>query len=151
MTVRIAICGSMAFVDEMEAIASAFEALGYQPMTPAREERNFDWTDLKSAEVIAQKKYYIDRHLEIIRHCDVVLIANFPKRGIEGYVGPNTLMEAAFAYALNVPVIFLNGPSAQESGLECMAVAFGRLSGDATGISELLPTALATKTEGGTL
>lgn len=149
MTVRIAICGSMAFIDEMEAIAGMLEALGHQPMPPAREERDFDWSDLKSAEVVAQKKYYIDRHLEIIRHCDVVLIANFPKRGNEGYVGPNTLMEAAFAYALCVPVIFLNDPSAQENGLECIAIASGYLGGDATTIGTLLPTTLARSTKGG--
>ena len=149
MTVRIAICGSTAFVHEMEAIASALEAMGYRPTAPAREERDVDGSDLKNTDVIANKKYYIDRHLEIIRHCDVVLIANFPKRGIEGYVGPNTLMEAAFAHALCVPVIFLNDPSAQENGLECSAVASGYLGDEATGISALLPATLARNTKGG--
>lgn len=138
MTLSIAICGSMSFVDEMEAIAISLESLGYQAITPVREERDFDWLDLESPEIIALKRSYIDRHLDIIKHSDAVLIANLPKRGIEGYVGPNTLMEVAFAHALGVPVIFLNDPSAQGSGLECIAIASGFLSGDATGVRRLL-------------
>lgn len=148
MTFSIAICGSMSFVDEMEAIAISLEALGYQAITPVREERNFDWSDLKSTEVIAQKRYYIGRHLDIIRQSDAVLIANLPKRGIEGYVGPNTLMEVAFAHAAGVPVMFLNDPTGQENGLECIAVSSGCLSGDASGVSHLLPAALALNSKG---
>lgn len=72
----------------------------------------------------------MDRHLEKIRNSDVVLVANLSKRGVEGYVGPNTLMQAAFAHALGITVVFLNDPSEQSGGLECIAIASGCLDGD---------------------
>lgn len=125
MAFSIAICGSMFFVDEMEAIATSLRSVGCDAITPAREERNFDWSDLRNLELVAIKRSYIDRHLEIIRHSDAALIANLSKRGIEGYVGPNTLMEAAFAHAVGIPVIFLNDPSGQAAGLNVLPSPLG--------------------------
>lgn len=136
MAISISICGSMSFMDEMEAIASSLAALGCEVMTPVREERNFDWSNLADADLVALKRSFIDRHIEKIRRSEVVLIANFPKHDIDGYVGPNTLMEAAFAHALDVPVIFLYDPSRQACGLECVSISSGCVNGDAV---EILP------------
>lgn len=138
MAVCVAICGSMSFVDEMVAIATSLKSLGYEVFTPDLEEQDYDWSNLKDPELIKVKRAYIDRHLENIRHSDVVLIANFPKRGIIGYVGPNTLMEAAFAHAVGAPIIFLNDPSEQSGGIECVAISSGCLDGDVAGITKLL-------------
>jgi hypothetical protein len=51
-----------------------------------------------------------------------VLVANFEKHGIEGYVGPNTLVEAAFAHATGRKVAFLNRPGDQPARLEALAM-----------------------------
>ena len=138
MAISISICGSMSFMDEMEAIASSLAALGCEAMTPIREERNFDWSNLADADLVALKKSFIDRHLAKIRRSDAVLIANFPKHNIDGYVGPNTLMEAAFAHALSVPIIFLFDPSQQACGLECVSISCGCVNGEATEVLPLL-------------
>lgn len=106
--------------------------------TPAREERGLNWTELSSSEAAKRKKQFIDGYLARIRRSDAILIANFPKHGAEGYVGPNTLMEAAFGYALGIPVIFLFNPANQACGLECISIAHGCLHGDTTGIIDAL-------------
>jgi hypothetical protein len=129
----IAICGSMAFMNEMEALAVTIRSFGIDALTPQREEVGLDCSKLSRAETVRLKRRYVDTHLEKIRRSGAVLIANFDKRGVAGYVGPNTLMEAAFAHALGVPVIFLNDPSKQSCGLECLAIARECLDGEVSG------------------
>ncbi|NTF18079.1 hypothetical protein G6L37_06650 [Agrobacterium rubi] len=134
----IAICGSMAFIDHMEEIATYLKDNGYVTLTPQREEDGRDWSELSREEAIALKRGYVDLHLHKIRDCDAVLIVNIEKRGTPGYVGPNTLMEAAFAHALDVPVVFLNDPFDQAAGLECASVSHACLDGDISTIKERL-------------
>lgn len=131
----VCICGSMVFIDDMEAIAQSLTRLGYAVTTPAREEANRRWDELAISEATVRKKGFIDNYLAHIRHSDVVLIANFAKYDIEGYVGPNTLLEAAFAYALGIPVVFLYDPMSQPCGLECISIAHGCLDGEAAQMS----------------
>ena len=50
---------------------------------------------MTSEEKIRAKKQYIQEHMERIRASDSVLIANYSKSGVAGYVGPNTLIEIA--------------------------------------------------------
>ena len=69
---------------------------------------------------------------DVIRAADVVLIANFDKHGIEGYVGPNALVEAAFGHALGKAVVFLHSPGRQASQFEALAMMTKCLHGVAT-------------------
>ena len=93
------------------------------PYTPVREESNLDWRKLSEHESRQLKRSYIDGHLETIKRADFVLIANYPKNGIEGYIGANALMEAAFAYALGVPVAYMQPVGAQPCQLEALALS----------------------------
>lgn len=128
----------MAFIDEMERIAMALEDLGCEALSPVREEHGTDWTSLSRTEMLALKKSYVDIHMDKIRRADAVLIANFRKHDTEGYVGPNTLMEAAFAYAGGIPVIFLNDPYDQANGLECASISCGCIGGDVARVPALI-------------
>lgn len=138
MIFSISICGSMAFADQMESMAGYLRALGCEALTPAKEESGQDWLDFSDTSLIALKKSYIDRHLTKIRRSHAVLIANFRKHETDGYLGPNTLMEAAFAYTLSIPVLFLYDPSQQPCGLECLAISSGVLDGEPTKALSLL-------------
>jgi len=80
----ICICGSMAFIDEMESIAAILQEEGLQVATPVREESSVSWDSLTEGESFALKKNYIDGHLATIKQSDLVLLANFPKNGIDG-------------------------------------------------------------------
>ncbi|GEM_PF-2310634 len=122
----------MVFADQMEAMARSLRELGFDALTPAKEERDQDWSDFSDASLIALKRSYIDQHLTKIRRSSAVLVANFRKHETEGYLGPNTLMEAAFAYTLSIPVLFLYDPSQQPCGLECLAISSGVLEGEPT-------------------
>jgi hypothetical protein len=49
-------------------------------------------------------KYYFEK----IKEVDAILILNFEKRGIEGYIGGNTFLEMGFAHILNKKIFLLN-------------------------------------------
>ncbi|WP_420628771.1 hypothetical protein [Candidatus Leptofilum sp.] len=125
----LAICGSMQFIDEMEAVAAELIASGWTVHTPQRAEADFRWDSLTAQERLQVKKAYIDDHLEKIRQATAVLIANYPKNGINGYIGANSLMEAAFAYALGLPVYFLFPIGEQSCQLEAESIASGVWNG----------------------
>lgn len=125
----LSICGSMDFIDEMETIAAELTAAGWTVFTPQRAEAGFRWEDLSGEERLQRKKAYIDAHLANIRLSTAVLIANYPKNGTNGYIGANTLMEAAMAYTLGVPVYFLFPIGAQGCQLEAESIAEGVWNG----------------------
>ncbi len=127
----------MRFIDAMEDLCTQIQNLGYRVETPQREEERIDWEspDVRSTALL--KKRFIDDHLEKIRKSDAVLLANFEKHGIQGYVGPNTLMEAAFAYALNKPVVLLFEPGDQSCSLELRGVTHLVLNGAVENIGGL--------------
>lgn len=127
---RICVCGSMAFIDEMEALASSLKKAGYWVDTPIREEEGADWSNLSEDEACDLKRSFIDAHLAKIRASDIVLIANYHKNGIDGYIGANSLMEAAFAYALNTPVVYLKPVGEQPCRLEAISISNVVIGGD---------------------
>src|SRR5262245_6794634 len=127
---KIVVCGSMAFVDEMDALARTLRAEGGEVTTPTRDEAGVAWSDLTLAEATETKRAYVLGYLNTIRGASVVLIANFEKHGVPGYIGPNTLIEAAFGQALSKPVIFLHHPGEQACRLEALSLMTSCLDGD---------------------
>jgi len=104
----ISICGSMQLFEQMELLRADLQRQGFDVFLPDAEEGETIYASLPDDEKPAMKKHFIDAHLRKIRESDAVLIANYPRRGVRGYVGPNTLMEIAFAYALGKPIYLLH-------------------------------------------
>lgn len=61
------------------------------------------------------KEDAIRDHYEKIDWCDAVLIINHEKRGIQGYVGGNTLIEIGVAFYLRKKIYILNPVSSELS------------------------------------
>lgn len=120
----------MSFIDEMEHLGELFGQLGYGVNTPRREELTINWDDLGDVEAANKKARYIDEHLEKIRTSNALVIANYSKNGIDGYIGPNSLMEASFGYAFGLPVVFLFDPGQQPCRFEARAIMNICLNGD---------------------
>ena len=104
----IALCGSMDFYSEMVSVQMELEEKGLVVYLPVAEEVKVDYTEISDRELARRKKGYIDEHLSKIRRSEAVLLVNKDKRGVAGYVGANTLMEAAFAYALDKSIFVLH-------------------------------------------
>lgn len=112
---KIFICGSMHFSKEMLEAKKKLEEMGHiaevscdtqefannHKMTTDNHEENYKWC--------------IDN--DIIRKCfdsiaenDAILLLNYPKNGINGYVGASGLMEIGLAYYLKKKIFLLYPP-----------------------------------------
>lgn len=135
---RVCVCGSMTHIDRIEALGEVLREGGHEVRTPKRDDLGLDWSTLSLEQQIARKTLYIREYQDEIRTADVILIANFPKHGVAGYVGANSLMEAAVASALGAPVVFLNEMGPQPCRLEAAAVMTHCLNGDPDNLNAIL-------------
>jgi hypothetical protein len=123
---KITICGSMKFHPEMEEISKKLIENGHEVKVPllricvgedgkskkmsirAFIESN-KGIDLFSHDhpIWNEKSNAIDDHFEKVEWSDVILVANYPKHDIDGYVGGNTLMEMGVAKYLCKKIFLL--------------------------------------------
>ena len=66
-------------------------------------------------EIWNMKEGAINDHYEKIDWCDGILVVNHEKRGINGYVGGNTLIEIGVAFYLKKKIYILNPVSSELS------------------------------------
>ncbi len=77
------------------------------------------------------KESAITDHFEKLDWCDVLLITNYEKKGIEGYVGGNTLIEIGVGFYLKKPIYILNPVSSELSyKVEILGMKPVMLNGD---------------------
>lgn len=132
---KITICGSIAFYKEMESVRDELLKLNHEVMIP-------ELADEAPAEFGGDKKVYFGKYVEenggidafspdhkiwdlkeraIVDHfkkidwCDSILITNYEKRGVAGYIGGNTLIEIGVAFYLKKPIYILNPVSSELS------------------------------------
>ncbi len=131
---KITLCGSMKFHDEMEKIAKELESAGHEIKVPLlRIEVKEKGRDRKMSirafiesnggidsfsndhDIWEEKSNAIDDHFKKVEWCDAVLVANYPKHEIDGYVGGNTLMEVGLARYLRKKIYLLQPISSKLS------------------------------------
>ncbi|MFA6522178.1 MAG: hypothetical protein WCT24_01120 [Patescibacteria group bacterium] len=117
---KICICGSIAFFDELLALKSKLEARGHVVAMPptqvpdehgklidVREYYKIRKSNTNDQWVWDKKEIAMQIHFEKIEWSDAILVANYKKSDIEGYVGCNTLIEMGVAMFLKKPIYFL--------------------------------------------
>ena len=110
---KIAISASMFFYREMRSVKAALEQQGHVVRVPMGTEEEAPVEakpGISKDELIAAKIEYdfIRKHFKNIEWSDAILILNYPKKGIEGYIGGNTFLEMGFAYVLNQKIFLYN-------------------------------------------
>lgn len=126
----ITICGSMAFFDDMEKMKSILQSQGFVVYAPIKENGGVDYSKLTRDEQQKIKNYYINNHLNHIRESDSILVANYPKKGINGYVGANTFLEMGMAYTLGKKIYLLHGVPEQDNKVELLGMLPVEINGD---------------------
>lgn len=119
---KITLCGSIAFIDEMDAVRRELEAMGYEVEMPPLEVMD------GGGRLIPVKEYYAIRksasddaewvwkkkteamhaHFDKVGWADAILVCNYDKNGVESYVGANTLLEMGLAFHLKKSIFLLN-------------------------------------------
>ena len=112
----IAVCGSMAHKAQWLPIIDELRRAGYRVSTPDLSE-SVDWSNISDEQVIVEKGRLVRRHFANIERALVVLVANFEKNGVEGYIGTNTLLEMGAGFVFEKP-IYLYNPVPQQHGRE---------------------------------
>jgi len=105
---KICICCSLSFGDEVREIARQLEEMGHEVLLPngvinrLSEQENFDPVQAKIDTDSSHK------HVDKIRQSDAILVCNFTKNGIENYIGANSFAEMFAAYYYNKTIYTLN-------------------------------------------
>lgn len=107
---KICICCSLSFTDEVKIIADRLHELGHEVLLPngviidAIHKPDFDSVKAKRGNGYD----FIREHFKKIEESDAMLVCNFTKNGIDNYIGANTFLEMGFAYYIKKPIYSLN-------------------------------------------
>lgn len=105
---KVCICCSLSFTDEVTKLAQDLEALGHEVLLPNGvvsqliKDPDFDPVAAKIA------TGNVNKHIDKIKASDAVLICNYTKNGAKNYIGANTFLEIAFAHYFKKPIFSLN-------------------------------------------
>lgn len=118
---KITICGSIAFIDEMIAMKKQLEAAGHEVKTPPTHITDEQGNELSvkdyykirkaasedEAWVWERKAEAIRRHFDKVAWADAILVLNHDKDGIPNYIGANSFLEMGLAFHLKKPIYLL--------------------------------------------
>jgi hypothetical protein len=119
---KITICGSIAFYQEMMTIKKDLELLGHEVDLPHTEIKDENGEMISVAEYYQRRKaetnddsWIWDRkeeairmHFEKIAWAEAILVLNYSKNNIDNYIGGNTFLEMGVALHLNKKIYLLN-------------------------------------------
>jgi diphthamide synthase subunit DPH2 len=92
---RITLCSSLSFYPKFEELSEELMRRGHEVLRPDSDET------VKTGALLVNL-------FPKIEHSDAVLVCNYRKHGVDGYIGGNTLIEIAHAYYHNKQVFLLN-------------------------------------------
>ena len=113
----IVICSSASFYEKLFPIEKEIKKLGFKtalPKTAIKMKRrnsfdvNFYKTWNKNPNDYHKKRELMNHHFNKIIKGDAILVTNFDKNGIAGYIGGNVFMEITIAYHYKKPIFILN-------------------------------------------
>lgn len=135
LSTDISLCGSMTHRSEMTKLISKLEAKGFSVSTPDLNTEPVNYGQMNDAKEVAKTKgHFIRRHFANIYNSKVVLVANYEKNGIEGYIGANTLLEMCAGFIYEKTIYILNPISNQKNYEEILGLGPILLNGDLTKI-----------------
>ena len=107
---KICICCSLSFTDEVKKIADRLHELGHEVLLPngviidAIHKPDFDPVAAKHDNGYDAMREHFDK----IKKADAILVCNYTKNDVENYIGANTFLEMGFAYYVKKPIYALN-------------------------------------------
>jgi hypothetical protein len=110
---KIFLAASMNFYEELVSIESKLLSLGFEVEIPVsakmmKEKNDFVVEHFKGKTTSEQKGKYIKENFNNISSSNALLVINNEKNDIQGYIGPNVLMEIGLAFHLNKIIYIWN-------------------------------------------
>jgi hypothetical protein len=116
----ITICSSASHYKQVLEIEERLKKQGYQVKIPKtailmKRTNNFDAVSYKTwyqdKKDYKKKTALMKSHFKKVVESDAILVVNFEKNGLEGYIGGNVLMEMMLAFHYNKPIFIFNNIS----------------------------------------
>lgn len=104
MAYKITLCSSCTFFDKLTLIKDELTKRGHIILFP----HVWDWTQKTEDEIVKVQHDLIKRHFKNINESDAIYVANFEKKGIQNYIGGNTLLEMGKAFDRGIPIFLMN-------------------------------------------
>lgn len=106
---KITVCGSIKFMDEMIKTQVKLEKMGFVVFMPIKAKGVDYWAKDNTERVKAKKKFgFISEHMDRIEKSDAILVVNVTKGKIKNYIGANTFLEMGFAHYRKKKIYILN-------------------------------------------
>lgn len=141
---RLAVCGSLTFHNELRAAARTLESLGYIAIVPKSlaliEHEGYIKPVTVQERLIAEARYdFIREHFKHIESSDAILVVNPNHNDIEGYIGGNTFLEMGIAFYLGKPIYLLYAIPHMSYELELASMHPILIQGDLSKIVQFSP------------
>lgn len=112
---KIAICGSLKFFEEMKATEKSLKDLGHKVYLPVDMSGLDYWGPDRNERVEAKRKFgLVGKHFKKIDKSDAILVMNITKNDIKNYIGANTFLEIGHAHYLKKKMFALNALPKQD-------------------------------------
>ena len=119
---KITICGSMVFANEMKEAMDRLHELGHEVKMPPMLIKKKDGGMMTAQEAHTMrhaaaeddewvwdlKERAIRLHFDKVEWSDAILVLNYTKRDVINYIGANTFLEMGLAFHLNKLIYLLN-------------------------------------------
>ena len=105
---KIFIAGSMHFAEQMLDTKILLERMGHEVLVPSDTEECVKNPDLNMDFEHCVRTQIDKECFNKIEESDAILVLNYPRNGIPGYVGGATLMEIGLARHLDKKIFFLH-------------------------------------------
>jgi len=104
---KIMIGGSMSFAVEMSAAKDILEKMGYEVFVPLDTYHVIE-DPAKKTDIAFLKELGVGRgDAELVAKADAFVVLNYPKHGIDGYIGPGAYRDLSVAWWLHKIIFFL--------------------------------------------
>jgi len=115
---KITICGSMSFAKQMLDAKTKLEEMGHSVQIPDDTDFHISQPgfidDLEADLAHCIEKDLMRNHMKRVAEADAILVLNYPKNGIDGYIGTSSFMEMGIAYYLKKNIFLFNPPPPME-------------------------------------
>lgn len=124
---KITLCGSIKFFNEMESLKIQLETFKHEVYLPLKISGVDYWSEDGAGRVHAKTELdLIRKHLDKIKKSDAILVVNITKGDITNYIGANTFVEMAFAQYENKKIFILN-PLPDQKYINDELLSFGTI------------------------
>jgi len=130
----ITICGSMQFHEEMLTAKRTLESRGHTVFIPSGAydtSKNEFYADSEEEKISFKIEHdLIHEHFREIDKAEAILVLNYEKKNIPGYVGGNTFLEMGYAFGLDKKIYLLYPVPDMDYKTEMLAMQPIILGGD---------------------